>query len=56
MNELALTGPQVFALIGLVHFVCALVMGEMFERAIQNDFESHNAFDPARSPEVGDGK
>lgn len=36
---LALTGLQAFALFGTAVLVCTLVMGEMFERAIQNHFK-----------------
>jgi hypothetical protein len=37
----------VFALIGLVVLVSVLVLGEMFERAIQDHREEHDSFDPA---------
>ena len=52
MSELALTGPQVFALIGLFTLVCVLVLGEMFERAIQDDLESHDSYDPKRKAQT----
>jgi hypothetical protein len=44
-----LTSTQVFALIGLVLLVGVLVMGEMFERAIQRDYEEHDSHDEART-------
>lgn len=45
MTDALLTGPQVFALIGVVVLVCVLVLAEMFERAIQNDLEEHDSYD-----------
>jgi hypothetical protein len=49
-----LTSTQVFALIGLVLLVGVLVMGEMFERAIQRDFEEHDGFRSESDREAND--
>lgn len=46
-----LTETQLFALIGLVLLVGVLVMGEMFERAIQRDFEEHDEYRPNEGEE-----
>lgn len=43
-----MTIPMWFSLAGLVCLVCTLVMGEMFERAIEEHVESHDSYDPAR--------
>ena len=42
----AFTAMQVFALIGLVALISTLVLGELFERAIQRDLEEHDAYRP----------
>lgn len=47
-----LTNLQVFALIGLVLLVSTLVLGEMFERAIQRGLEEQEPWQP---DDQGDG-
>lgn len=44
---------QAFALFGLVVLVATLVLGEMFERAIQRDLEEHEGFEQARGRREG---
>lgn len=46
-----MTDAQLFALIGLVVLVSVLVLAEMFERAIENDLEEHDSYDPRASAE-----
>ena len=51
-----MTEVQVFALIGLVMLVSTLVLGEMFEHAIQRHRDEHDSYDRTRTSEVGDGQ
>ena len=41
-----MTAIEVFALIGLVLLVSTLVLGEMFERAIQRGLEERDPWQP----------
>jgi hypothetical protein len=47
----AFTVMQIFALIGLVLLIGTLVLGEMFERAIERHLDEHGSYDAAQRRE-----